>query len=308
MKTHLFAALFSSLLLFSCGGGGGTAGSTTLSGSGGSGGGTGGTGGTGGATGSINIEVTDAPFDIALVKSAIVIIDRIDVFVADSDSGDSQKIKMNLQEPFEFDLVALRNGVTEFMLKDTLPAGQISQMRLVVESGEIELLNGNTYTTADGTLKLSSQAKSGFKVFIDPPIEIVAKERTDVILDFDLSKTFKAIPPNDPANAKFFKLHPVLRAVNKAMTGEMHGMAEESDGSGGMRPADRVTIHLMERGELDPSLSIATTISESDGSFGLIGVEPGLYDLIAVKALATGRNDSVSVSVGETVVSDIVVQ
>ena len=308
MKTHLFATLLSSLLILSCGGSGGTAGTTTLPGTGGSGGSGGGAGGSSGTTGSINIEVTDAPFDLALLKTAIVKIGQIDIFASGSGSGNSQKIQLDLKEPFEFDLVALRNGVTEFMLKDTLPEGEFSQMRLVVVSGQIELTNGNIYNTDDGTLKLSSQATSGFKVFIDPPIKIVANEATDVILDFDLSKTYKAIPPNDPANAKFFMLHPVLRAVNKAMTGEMRGMVEEDDGAGGMRPADGATVHLVNRGELDPSQSIATTITESDGSFAVLGVDPGIYDLIAVKALTNGRTDALSVSIGETVISDIVVQ
>lgn len=341
MKRYLSAILLPFLLLASCGG---SSGSVNLSDSGSS----------GGANGSITIAATDAPFDFALLESAIIRVDRLAVKVdgfddsyddghdddgdddssassftmkpkpgagADDDGDDGGSngfINLNLDETLEFDLVELRNGVTQFMLTDTLPEGNISQMRLYITRAELVLTNGNLYNIKNDTIKITSQQTSGFKVFIDPPIRVEAGEMTNVILDFDLSKTFKAVPANDPANAKFFMFHPVLRAANQAMSGELRGTVMEDDGMGGVDengdpvinlvPAGAAMVHLLPQGELDVDQSVATTLTEDDGTYAILGVDPGVYDVLGTKGSTRGRVDGVVISVEQTTTTDITLE
>jgi len=330
MFRFLLALFLSSALILSCGG---TSGSVTFDNSD--------SGSSSGATGSISFEATDKPFDFALLESAIVRVDRLAVKLDgfdddddddydddDSDSDDDSSsssfssksdddddddsssgfIELKLDDTIEFDLVELRNGLTYFMLSDSLPEGQIRQLRLYVTRAEIVLTNGNVYNIMDGTLKVNGLLKSGFKVFIDPPIRVEADTMTNVLLDFDLSKTFKAIPANDPANAKFFMFYPVIRAVNKAMCGTLRGTVQQDDEDGNRMDVENAMVHVLNQGETDIDQSVATTLSEADGSFAVLGLDPGLYDILGTTDSANGRVDAVTITKGETTSIELVLE
>ena len=334
MVRLLLALLLSSVLIFSCGG---TSGSVAFDNSN--------SGNTSGATGTITFEATDKPFDFALLESAIIRVDRLAVKLDgfddedddyndsdddsssssfssksnpksgdddddddDDDDSNSGFIELKLDETIEFDLVELRNGLTHFMLADSLPEGEIRQLRLYITRAEIVLTNGNVYNIMDGTLKVKGLLKSGFKVFIDPPIRVEADTMTKVLLDFDLSKTFKAIPANDPANAKFFMFHPVIRAVDKAMCGTLRGTVQQDDEDGNRMDVENAMIHVLNQGETDIDQSVATTLSEADGSFAVLGLDPGLYDVLGTTDSANGRVDAVTITKGETTSIELVLE
>ena len=285
---RLIALFLPLLFLISCGGGSSSADASSK------------------GFGSISIEATDAPFDFAILKSAVVTIDKIRVH--GSGVAETGFMDLSLEKEIKLNLVNLRNGVTEFLLSDVLPIGDYRQLRLRVTSGRIELTNGRVYSSEDGSLKLKSQATSGFKVFIDPPINIAAGEVTNVLLDFDLSKTFKAVPANDPENASFFMMSPVLRVVNLVNAGVIRGVIEEAAGAGLKLPVADAMVFLMAAGETDLDLSIAVTASEADGSYAFLGVDAGTYDLIATTNDVSGSVEAVSVLAGATTTADIFVE
>ncbi|MFT5287563.1 MAG: hypothetical protein ACI8TQ_003751 [Planctomycetota bacterium] len=286
---RLIALLLPLLFLVSCGGGGSGHADESSKG-----------------FGSISIEATDAPFDFAILKSAVVTIDKIRVH--GSSVAETGFMDLGLENEIKLNLVNLRNGVTEFMLNDMLPIGEYRQLRLRVSGGRIELTNGKVFSSVDGSLKLKSQAKSGFKVFIDPPIKIDAGEVTNVLLDFDLSKTFKAVPANDPENANFFMLHPVLRVVNLVDAGVIRGVVQTDDGAGTFLPVADAMVFLMPFGETDLDLSIAVTASETDGSYAFLGVDANTFDLIATTNSLSGGVEAVVVLAGQTTTADIFVE
>ncbi|MEE8468238.1 MAG: DUF4382 domain-containing protein, partial [Planctomycetota bacterium] len=194
-----------------------------------------------GGTGFLTLEATDKPFDHSLVVEARLGIDLVRIH---REGGDGFQ---TLYEgpPLQFDLLDLQNGVVRTLVAFApLTAGRYRQLRLHVSSGHLELTNGNVYTTGDGSLELTSQDTSGFKVFIDPPLIVADQISYKLLLDFDLTKTFKPVPGNDPENATKFHLHPVIRVANLGLSGTLSGTVVADDGSGNLLGVDMATVYV----------------------------------------------------------------
>src|SRR3989337_2948406 len=94
------------------------------------------------------------------------------------------------------------------------------KIRLVVSSGYIKLEDERSFD-----LKVPSGSESGIKVFPDPPIEVNGGLTTDLILDFDVSRSFIPIPNAETKVDKItgFNFHPVIRVVNNSSVGSISG-------------------------------------------------------------------------------------
>ena len=262
--------------------------------------------GASGIKGGLTVIVTDKPFAYDLVESAVVRVDQIRVH---SDATGSSGFEVLYSGPaLEFDLLDLTNGVTQFLVDAQVPVGTYHQLRLHVLGGRLELIDGDVFSTALGNLELTSTGTSGLKVFIDPPIEVVSSASSTLLIDFDLSKTFQAVPGNDPLNATKFKLKPVVHAVNQSLTGEVRGVVEESNGAGGFVGVAKASVYLQPFGDPDPAHSIAATASAADGSYALIGVPPGTWDVLALKDPKQGTVSGVVVVKGNASFADPIIQ
>jgi hypothetical protein len=267
-----------------------------------------GSGGGGAGTGELVVEATDKPFAYDLVKQAIVRVDRIEV--AKSGEGDDGFITLFDGNPIEIDLLDLTNGATQVLVRTDVPEGGYDQLRLRVASGHLELVDGDVFSTELGNLKLTSTGTSGLKVMIDPPLDVVGDVSSTLLLDFDLTKTFHAVPANDPLNANSYKLMPVVHATNRSVTGEVRGVVRQDDGSGTgtLVGVDAATVYLMPAGEPDPALSVAATKTAPDGFYALIGVPEGVWDVLAVKDPASGRVSGIDVNVGMVSTVDVQIE
>lgn len=286
-RTFLACAL---VLLASCSGGGG---------------GSDNSGSTGGGTGTLMVTATDAPLDHAMVTEAKIWVNKLTIHTdADADSG---FLTLYDGTPIEMDLLHLNNGVVQTLAQHDLPAGSYKQLRLYVAHARLVLVNGNVYTTEAGNLTMPSLAQSGFKVFIDPPIEVVSAVSRTLLLDFDLGKTFHPIPSNDPLNANTYSLQPVIHAANVSTTGEFNGVVTTSDGQGGFTPVESATVYVLPPGETDVANSVASTSTTNTGHYSVLGVTPGTYDLLATKGALNGRVNAQTVVAGSATVVDIVI-
>ena len=95
------------------------------------------------------------------------------------------------------------------------------------------------------------------------------------LVDFDLSKTFKPVPANDPMNANKFKLHPVIRGVNLGNAGEIRGIVTGNDGRGAQVPVAGADVFVLLPGETDRESSIASTLTDRDGNYAVLGLLEG---------------------------------
>jgi Domain of unknown function (DUF4382) len=263
-------------------------------------------GSAGGGTGTLSLHVTDDAFVYEIVQEATISVDKITIFrQANSDAG---PIVLYEGAPILLDLFHLRDGLTQHVGQSTLPVGSYRQLRLRVTDATLVLTNGNSYTTADNSIHLTSQGTSGFKVFVDPPIVIERDVTRNVLLDFDLTHTFHPIPANDPLTADHYSLHPVIHVSNLGHTGGFTGTISQDDGLGGLMPVASATVYVLPPGQTDTSLSVATTGTSATGSYTVLGVQPGPYDVLAVKGALSGLATGITIGSGSVARVDITIQ
>ena len=285
---HLFCLSF--LLLGACSGGGSSGG-----------------GNPGGGVGSLELLVTDAPFAHDIVSEARIAITEVRIH-RDAAEEDSGFLELYEGGPIEFDLLDLQNGVTRELVRIDLPEGEYRQLRLVISDASLTLVNGNVYSTEDDTLQLTSTGTSGFKVFIDPPIQVVTNTSRTLLLDFDLTKTFHPIPANDALDATRYQLHPVIRVANLTESGVIRGVVTADDGTGQQVGVEGATVRILAPGELDLANSIATSGTRPDGRYAVIGLAPGFYDVVATEGERTRRVDGQQVFAGNATIVDLALE
>jgi len=207
--------------------------------------------GTGSDTGAgtMTVEMTDAPIDSA--DAVNVFIERVEVQSQDGSGW------ITLNEPQqEYNLLELVNGATAVIGSSELEEGTYNQIRLVLSrDGHSVVVDGNEYS-----MKVPSGAQTGVKLNvnaeIEPDIEYV------LLLDFEASKSVVKAGASG-----MYLLKPVIRAQEKAITGNIAGTVDPAD-------AEPVVYAIANSDTL--SSTIANT---SNGEFKLIGLEEGTYDV-----------------------------
>lgn len=252
-------------------------------------------------TGRLTVDVTDTPFTHDLVEEARVSVDQVRAHASDSRSSGWHTIYEGA--PLVMDLLDLRNGVTRTLVSlAEVPAGRYGKIRLRVEGASLRLVNGNEYSTDAGTLQLTSTATSGMQVRVDPPIEVRDGFSRTLLLDFDLAKTFHPVPANDPLSASRFQLHKGVRAANLSVSGELRGTLTSGNGQALVGDA---TVYVLPPGAADLEDRVASTASDANGSWAVIGLRVGSYDVLARRDDLEARASGVEVSAGSATQVDL---
>jgi hypothetical protein len=287
LRLFALAALMSLISLTSCGDGGGDDSSVNPPGG----------PGPGPGQGALTLLATDDPFVYEMVTAANVTIDRISIHT-DPDEEDNGFLVLYDGPPKVVDLLSLHDGITDQLVHANLAIGTYRQIRIRVTAAALSLSNGDTFSTTAGNLHLTSQATSGFKVFVDPPIEVVEGASRSFLLDFDLTKTFLPIPADDPMNATSFHLQPVIHAADIAASGQITGDVKQFSQQGPLAPVEDATVYVMPAGIGSIDSAIAVTSTNAAGEFTQLGLPPGVYDVLAVKGTLSDLTTDVEVTVG----------
>lgn len=232
-----------------------------------------GTGPDGGGTGTMTVEMTDAPIDSA--DAVNVFIERVEVQSQDGSGW------ITLNEPQkEYNLLELTNGATAVIGSKELEEGTYSQIRLVLsQDGHSVVVDGNEYS-----MKVPSGPQTGIKLNVNA--EIKPDIEYTLLLDFEASESVVKAGQSGK-----YLLKPVIRAKEKAITGNIAGT---------VNPADAKPVVYA----IDNSDTMATTVADtSSGDFKLIGLEDGTYD-VSFKPRADGYQtktvEGVEVTVEQT--------
>lgn len=240
------------------------------------------------ATGTLVIQLTDAPFPYDMIAIADLGVDGVEVHVRAMDGGQSGFHVLSDSSQV-FSLLDLSNGVTAFLGEVELPVGEIDQLRLLVSSASVGLLDQRTFD-----LNVPSGESSGLKVFFDPPIHVVANEETNVLIDVDASQSFRSIPAS-PARVDEitgFQFHPVLRV---SVTDNASILAGRVTASADDAPIRGATVSLWEDGSL-----VTSTATDLNGEWMMLGVEPGAKILRAEAAGFVAAQTTVTATAGAT--------
>lgn len=177
--------------------------------------------------------LTDAPGDF---HSAVVTISEINLH----GSGGSVNL-IDDEAPYTVDLIDLRNEVATIVDDIELPAGDYSELRLVITGGyiEVEGEDGSTRIFAsspdyhalppgapvDGQLHMPSMGQSGLKVKLPEHLDI-GEEETIVMIDFDVEESFG----HEAGKSGRWVMHPVIRATDVTFGGNLLVRVQLADG------------------------------------------------------------------------------
>jgi hypothetical protein len=253
--------------------------------------------------GRLVINMTDAPFPIDLVESATVTITKVEIRKAGdgiSDGTPFMTLWENSEEPKEFSLLELQNGVVAELLDLEIPAGEYNQIRLYVDEAGLELKeDGGNFT-----VKVPSGQQTGIKIFIEPGLIVEGGLTSELLLDFDLSNSFLMQGNTDtPAGIKGFHFKPVIRAVNNSTAGVLEGTVIEK-----VSESETVNIEgaliTVKQGDED----ITTALTDADGNYSIV-LTSGTYSVkVSKDGYDAVTTDDVIIVAGNKTAVDLTLQ
>ena len=220
--------------------------------------------------GKLIIKITDAPFPIDFIESATVTITKVEIRKVCDSISDGNPFMVASEDTISVDLLELRNGITEDLADVEVPQGKYDLVRLYVDQASLRIKDGNSYH-----VKVPSGRQTGIKIFIKPVLTVEGGLTSELILDFDLSRSF-VIRGNlhKPSGINGFIFKPVVRAVNMSTAGRIEGMV-----------TDTLKVKIKEPAVwIKQDTVVATVIGDTLGHYALIGIPAGTYSIFATKA------------------------
>lgn len=239
--------------------------------------------------GRVVLKVTDAPFDISNIESALVTITAIELRKAGDGISDGNPFIKLSDDTITLDLIDLRNGVTETLLDMEIPTGTYDLVRLYVDEAGLKLKDSDEIHR----VKVPGGSQSGIKIFLRPALEVSEGNLSEVLLDIDLSRSF--VMRGNPAHNNGFIFKPVIRAANMAKAGCVRGFVTDTTAlkiSGASVWIEQDTV-------------LATAYTDSLGFYAIIGIPAGEYSVSATKdGYDTVRFDGVNIIAGNKTILD----
>ena len=219
---------------------------------------------------SLTLRMTDAPGDYDAV---FIDVQDIEIHVeADAETelegdldGDGW-ISVGDVNTGVYDLLELTGGVSQLLADTRVPAGYVSQMRLILGTENSVVIDGESKP-----LNTPSAQQSGLKLQLNQELE--AGENYAFLLDFDVEKSIVTTGNGG------YNLKPVIRLSAEANAGIVTGKV--------VKPAG-LEMNVQSLVVLSNSGITVSAYTDADGNFALNGVPPGTYDLQITPEIASG--------------------
>lgn len=193
---------------------------------------------------SVNFHLTDGP---ANYDAVYIDIQQVEVTMEGRAAVTLAPIR-----PGVYNLLDFRNGVDTLLMRTELPAGKISQVRLILGSNNSVVVDGQVHA-----LNTPSAQESGLKLNLKQ--EFLEGGSYDVWIDFDAGKSI-----HETGNGKF-QLKPVIRAYSSITDGRIKGYVKPAN-------AD-VTVYATN------GVETYSAIPAEDGFYMFTGLTEGSYDV-----------------------------
>ena len=224
------------------------------------------------ASGSANLTVrmTDAPGDYEEVnvdiQDVMVKVDSETEAEMEAETDADGWVSLDGVQVGVYDLLELTGGITQVLADAEVPAGYMSQMRLVLGSENSVMVNGELKP-----LNTPSAQQSGLKLQVNQELE--AGENYAFLLDFDVEESIVTTGNGS------YNLKPVIRMNADADAGMVVGVVET--------PVD-LEMNVQSLVKLSNESLTISAYTDADGNFALNGVPAGTYDLEVTPEAASG--------------------
>ncbi|HKI88198.1 MAG TPA: DUF4382 domain-containing protein [Draconibacterium sp.] len=256
-------------------------------------------------TGVLTVKITDAPFPSDLVEEANITIDMITIKKSDLNNSESDTSSMSDTTAFivlsedtqTINLMELSNGTTAVLTTAELPEGNYSEIRLHVIDASIKLKDGREFP-----LKVPSGNASGLKIKINPTLEITSGMSGEILLDFDVSRSFILAGNEHSKNVKFM-FKPVVRCVNTTViTSGINGVVTSVIDSVTTDSISDASVYL-----LSGTDTITSALSSEKGYYEMLGIIPATYSVVCTHdGYDTLAVDNVTIARGEILKQNLV--
>ena len=173
--------------------------------------------------GTLAVRGPDAPFPTDSVSSVDIFVVRVDGRVADADSAAAEQDSAGtngwttLAAPnISVNLLAYQNGASLPLGMATLTEGSYHGFRLIIDPSKssVTLKNGMVLTgTSSPNIAFPSGSRTGIKIVLTTPVEVVASDTTTMLVDFDVANSFVLRGNTILQNGLLFK--PVVKATTQ---------------------------------------------------------------------------------------------
>ena len=210
----------------------------------------------------LNIYLTDSPGDY---KAVWVDIEKIYVNAGtDTSSSDTSGwVEAPVLRPGLYNLLDLRNGVDTVLAGVTLPAGHISQIRLVLGTDNSLVLDDGTIVP----LTTPSGQQSGVKLNVDATLTPGVAYALE--MDFDAGRSVVKA-----GNSGNYLLKPVIRTFAKAASGALDGVV--------LPDSAHASVWAV------TGTDTMSAIPDATGYYKIWGAPSGTYSLFFAADTATG--------------------
>lgn len=241
-KLSLVNSVVAASLLAACGGGGGDSSM---------------------AYGSLSVSMTDAPacgFD-----EVNVTVNKVRVHQsANAGTGESGWTDIELNPARRINLLELTNGALENLGEVTLPAGQYTQIRLVLDANTGNPMANSVVESATGTeleLDTPSAVQSGIKLV--NTFDVAANQLAQLVLDFDACKSVVK------KGSGQYALKPVIKVIPSV-----------PNGIDGYIATALLDNNVMVSAQQNGNIVSATVPDPQTGKFFLSRLPTGNYDVV----------------------------
>jgi hypothetical protein len=155
-----------------------------------------------GSNGTMQVRLTDAPFPTGEVRSVDVFVVRVEGRLtaateteanSDLESGSSAGWRTLATPNAVYNLLSLQNGAAVTLGEASIAAGSYNGFRLIIDptKSSVTLNSGVVLTSSSSpNVTFPSASKSGIKINVSNPVQVVAGATTTLLVDFDVSNSF----------------------------------------------------------------------------------------------------------------------
>ncbi len=252
-------------------------------------------------TGRLSVVLTDAPFPSDLVAEANVTIFKLDARLKgeakemEGQTKDESTFVVLMENEIQVNLLDLTNGITEQLVNTDVPVGTYDLIRVYVKGINVVLTDGTTYD-----LQVPSGSQSGIKVFIKPGLVVNGGLSSDLLLDFDVSRSF--VPKgnrHDFGGITGFNFKPVIKASNMTTAGTLTGVVTT------LQEETLVGLEGVQVSVFAADTLNTTAFTDATGEYAIMGLTSGSYDVeVELEGFESQSVEDINISAGNKTIQD----